>query len=225
MLTKALAVVTCFIMCVSESDALASTVVYELDLELKSEHVSELQSGWDPSTVCYQTSSCFPTDFRLPTGYFVDLGIGDTSTATFVFEDYSKTLLFSDISGWEVFGSILSIGSMGRPDLKASWYSDSPTGTVVLDLSAQSIVVSSEGPGDYNYSGICDPDVPHPELPEGYCGYFGYTAVFEVQNTRISDAVTGGVSVSAVPVGPAMPFLAAAITFSALVLRRKPKQL
>ena len=174
--------------CLLSFDASASTVTYELDLEFKQDQVSELHEGWDTSQVCYSSQSCYPTGFRLPTGYFANLSFGQRVSAKFSFNTGSDEVSVdsASIAGWDVFGSLLGAVDIGASTLNARWFSSAPTGSVEVDLVERSIGVVSEGPGDFNYSTFCDPSYDHPELPSGYCGYYGYRAEFEILGYRIN---------------------------------------
>lgn len=194
--------------------ASASTVTYDIELEFKRDYVTELHEGWETGRVCYNTMSCYPDDFRLPTGYFVDLSFGERVFARFSFDTNGSQVIAdsAEIAGWGVIGDLLYATDVGLSWLQASWYSPAPTGIVEVDLLNRSIAVSSEGPGDYSYSKYCDPLYSHPELPSGYCGYFGYHAEFDIVGYWINGrSVSRAALPAAVPVAPALPLMTSAL--------------
>lgn len=146
------------------SPALAST--YHFDLVFESDNVVELQAGFDDP--CLYDDDCYPESFRLPTGFFADLQPGESVKATLDMETGE-----AEIAGWSVPGDMFY-----KDDPLPYFLSVAPFGETVF--TEESITVTSEGPRGTNPSGFCDPSERNDGLPDGYCGFFGYEASFEV---------------------------------------------
>ncbi|MCV6592709.1 MAG: VPLPA-CTERM sorting domain-containing protein [Silicimonas sp.] len=153
--------------------ALLSTPVsaasYVFDLQFMSDNVKELHVGYDRRANCHHGRACYPTDFRLKTGFFADLNPGDRVTGRFD----SDTGLAS-IAGWSVPGDLISATG------PRAMFEDLASANLVR-FNDLNVTVEGEGPAGANYTGYCDPDNPMPGLPAGYCGFFGYEAHFAVK--------------------------------------------
>jgi len=142
--------------------AMAST--YEFELQFTGDHVTELHSGFD---VCFAGQPCYPADFRLPNGYFAGLEPGELTKAKL-----DLTTGTANIGDWSVPGDLMASPSLAR------FLMFNPTGTV--DFTYDHVTMVSEGPRGFNAIGYCDPDTSSANLPDGFCGFFGYEAQFDV---------------------------------------------
>ncbi len=147
----------------------AAAATYQYDLRFEGDSVSELQTGLR-SAPCLPGHGCFPSGFRLANGKFADLSVGQKVTATIDFDAGTVTMNGSSMSG---FLSGLA------PD-NASFVSLSSLS--VLAFKGTTVEFASEGPAGANPSGRCDPSRPMPGLPDGFCGFYGYTAKFTVES-------------------------------------------
>ncbi|MEO9825503.1 MAG: VPLPA-CTERM sorting domain-containing protein [Paracoccaceae bacterium] len=143
----------------------AQATTYTFDLLFQSDNVFELQSGFD---TCVINEACYPDDFRLPDGFFADLAPGERTTATVDLDAGTAR-----IADWDVAGSLFpDAGSL------AYFFSNAPIGSTVF--TNDTVAVLSEGPVGYNAGGFCYSNTPAAGLPNGFCGFYGYEANFEV---------------------------------------------
>lgn len=141
---------------------------YQFDLLFESDNVVELQAGFDAP--CLFNNDCYPDGFRLPTGFFADLEPGQAVKA-----NLDTVSGIASIAGWSVPGDLFN-----RNGALASFLSIAPFGETVF--TNEKITVTSEGPRGANPSGFCDPSDSNANLPDGFCGFFGYEASFDVVN-------------------------------------------
>lgn len=175
----------------------AQATTYTFDLLFENDSVFELQSGFD---TCSSRSACYPDDFRLPNGFFAGLNPGERTTATVDLD--AGTAVIAD---WTVPGTLLQDGVS-----LANFFSTAPTGSTIF--SANRVSVQSEGPAGYNAGPFCDPSTTAPGLPDGFCGFYGYEANFEVLN------------VSEVPLPATALMFLSALGVLGIARRRRTKQ-
>lgn len=143
----------------------AHATTYTFDLLFENDSVFELQSGFE---TCSSGSDCYPDDFRLANGFFADLEPGERTTAV-----VDLTAGTAKIADWDVVGTLTSDASA-----LANFFSSVPIGSAVF--TDDSVSVMSEGPQGSNAGGFCDPSTQAADLPDGFCGFYGYQASFEV---------------------------------------------
>ncbi len=147
----------------------AAAATYQYNLRFEGDSVRELQTGLT-SEPCVPGQGCYPSGFRLANGKFADLSVGQKVTATINFDAGTGTM-----NGWSIPGFLTGVS----PD-DASFVS--LTSLSVLAFNGSTVEFASEGPAGANPSGRCDPSRPMPGLPDGFCGFYGYTAKFAVES-------------------------------------------
>ena len=151
--------------CAFSLQAQAATLRYELRFE--GDNVFELQRDFF-GEVCRFGQDCYPDDFRLGSGFFAGLSIGETTTATVDFNAGT-----AHIAEYEVPGILLGYPTPPNAQIFEPGYS-------LAEFSASRVHLQSEGPIGNNPGSICYPSRPTPGLPDGFCGFYGYEASFEV---------------------------------------------
>lgn len=177
----------------------ASASTFHFDLLFEKDHVLELQAGLGIDSSCNYFEACYPDNFRLPNGYFAGLEPGELTSA---WVDLDAGM--AEIAGWMVPGELIQSTAL------ASFFSVSPTS--LTKFATDRVTVSGEGPSGRNPSGFCDPDHPAAGMPDGYCGFFGYEASFEVLN------------VTEVPIPTAALMLLSGLVFLGVVTRRQTRR-